>query len=206
MLRVEHLTKKYGKQVVLDDYILHIEQGSIACLVGENGAGKTTLIKCCCGGLHFQSGQIWLDGVSVKQDMIEYKRKLAYIPDNPELYEYMTGIEYLNYVCDVYKISEKVRRAEFDRYCEMLNIQDYVERRIATYSHGTKQKLMLLSSFMHTPLMIFMDEPLVGLDEKTVFQLKMVMREYCDRGGTILCSTHLYDKVIDVCDRKVTFP
>ena len=119
MLRVEHLTKKYGKQVVLDDYSLHIEQGSIACLVGENGAGKTTLIKCCCGGLHFQSGQIWLDGVSVKQDMIEYKRKLAYIPDNPELYEYMTGIEYLNYVCDVYKISEKVRRAEFDRYCEM---------------------------------------------------------------------------------------
>ncbi|MBO6141963.1 MAG: ABC transporter ATP-binding protein [Lachnospira sp.] len=205
MLYIEHLTKSYGDTVVLDDYSLHVERGALCCIVGENGIGKTTLIKCCCGLSYFQKGQIRIDGISIKDDLTAYKKKLAYIPDNPDIYEYMTGYEYLNFVCDIYRVSDKDRKREFDKYCDKLNIQKYLPKKIQTYSHGTRQKLVILSSLMHKPSMIFMDEPLVGLDEETVFRLKTMMKDYCSHGGSILCSTHLYDKVSDVCDRKVTF-
>lgn len=175
----------------------------MCCITGPNGIGKTTLIRCCCGVNDFNEGDICIGGLSIKDNHIGYKKRLAYIPEEPDIYGYMTGIDFLNYIADVYKITSNDRQYEYEKYCGRLSIEKYLKKMISTYSHGTRQKLMILAALLHKPQIIFMDEPLVGLDEETVHELKMILREYCDCGGTILCSTHLYDKFVDICDRKV---
>ena len=189
MLRIEHLTKKYGDKKAVDDLSLHIQKGEIYGFIGHNGAGKTTTIKSCCGILNFDEGEIYVDGVSVKEKPLECKRKIAYIPDNPDLYEFMTGIKYLNFIADIFGISQSDRQARISKYAEMFEIKNALAQTIDGYSHGMKQKLAIVSALIHNPKLIIMDEPFVGLDPKSSHLLKTLMREMCDNGGAIFFST-----------------
>ena len=191
MLRIEHLTKKYGDKKAVDDLSLHIQKGEIYGFIGHNGAGKTTTIKSCCGILNFDEGEIYVDGVSVKEKPLECKRKIAYIPDNPDLYEFMTGIKYLNFIADIFRISQSDRQARISKYAEMID----------GYSHGMKQKLAIVSALIHNPKLIIMDEPFVGLDPKSSHLLKTLMREMCDNGGAIFFSTHVLEVAEKLCDK-----
>lgn len=201
MLKIEHLTKLYGEKKAVDDLSLHIEKGEIYGFIGHNGAGKTTTIKSCCGILQFDSGEIYVDGVSVKADPLACKRSIAYIPDNPDLYEFMSGIKYLNFVADIFGVSQEDRQERIRRYSGSFELTDDLAQPISSYSHGMKQKLAVISALIHEPKLVIMDEPFVGLDPKAAHTLKLLMRDICDRGGAIFFSTHVLEVAEKLCDK-----
>lgn len=201
MLKIEHLTKTYGDKKAVDDLSLHIKPGEIYGFIGHNGAGKTTTLKACCGILNFDAGEIWVDGESVKKDPIACKSKMAYIPDNPDLYEFLTGIQYLNFVADVYGVSAADRKERIERYARELGLYDDLATKVGAYSHGMKQKLAVISALIHAPKLLIMDEPFVGLDPKAAHTLKTIMRELCDNGGAIFFSTHVLEVAEKLCDK-----
>lgn len=201
MLKIEKLTKKYGEKRAVDDLSLHISKGEIYGFIGHNGAGKTTTIKSCCGILGFDEGEIFIDGVSVKKEPLECKKMISYIPDNPDLYEYMTGIQYLNFVADIFGVTANDREELIYKYSDMFEITANLSQLISEYSHGMKQKLAVISALIHKPKLIIMDEPFVGLDPKAAFSLKEIMREICDNGGAIFFSTHVLEVAEKLCDK-----
>lgn len=201
MLRIENLTKTYGDKKAVDNLSLHIQSGEIYGFIGHNGAGKTTTLKSCCGILQFDQGDIYIDGASIKDKPIECKRKLAYIPDNPDLYEFLSGIKYLNFIADVYGISKQDREGRIKRYADMLELTSDLAQPISAYSHGMKQKLAIISALIHNPKLMIMDEPFVGLDPKASHLLKQLMRDICDRGGAIFFSTHVLEVAEKLCDK-----
>ena len=201
MLKIEHLTKVYGDKKAVDDLSLHIRPGEIYGFIGHNGAGKTTTIKACCGILRQDSGQVYVDGVSMEQDPIACKAKLAYIPDNPDLYEFMTGIQFLNFVADIFGVSAEARKERIRRYADAFELTADLAQPVSAYSHGMKQKLAVISALIHDPKLIIMDEPFVGLDPKASHLLKETMREICDRGGAIFFSTHVLEVAEKLCDK-----
>lgn len=201
MLKIEHLTKIFGDRKAVDDLTLHIQPGEIFGFIGHNGAGKTTTLKSIAGLLQFDGGEISVDGVSVREDPIACKRKLAYIPDNPDLYEFMTGIQYLNFVADIFGVSASDRQERIRRYAGDFELTDDLAQPISAYSHGMKQKLALISALLHAPRLVLMDEPFVGLDPIASHTLKMRMREICNAGGAIFFSTHVLEVAEKLCDK-----
>ncbi|NLZ37532.1 MAG: ABC transporter ATP-binding protein [Clostridiales bacterium] len=201
MLKIEHLTKIYGEKKAVDDLSLHILPGEIYGFIGHNGAGKTTTLKAACGILQFDKGEIFINGLSIKQSPIEAKRELAYLPDNPDLYEYMTGIQFLKFVADIYGIGSEERTEKIEKYTKSFGINDDLAMPISSYSHGMKQKLAISAAWMHDPNLIMMDEPFVGLDPVASHTLKQMMRQVCDRGGAIFFSTHVLDVAEKLCDK-----
>ena len=200
MLVIRNLTKKYGEKFAVDDLCLEIGSGEIYAFIGHNGAGKTTTIKACMGILTPDSGEIYIDGIPVGTDPISAKRITAYIPDNPDLYEFLSGAAYLNFVADVYGVSKDVRAERVALYSEKLGLTSDLGEKISTYSHGMKQKLAIIAAWLHSPKLIIMDEPFVGLDPKASHTLKEMMREHCDNGGSIFFSTHVLDVAERICD------
>ena len=201
MLKITNLTKTYGDKKAVDNLSLHIQAGEIYGFIGHNGAGKTTTLKACCGILQFEEGEIFIDGVSIKENPVACKRGLAYIPDNPELYAFMSGTQYLNFVMDIFNISADARRARVERYANALGLTADLAQPISSYSHGMKQKLAVISAFIHEPKLVVMDEPFVGLDPKAAHTLKGIMRAHCDKGGAIFFSTHVLDVAEKLCDK-----
>ncbi len=201
MLKIEHLTKVYGDKKAVDDLSLHIEPKEIYGFIGHNGAGKTTTLKSVTGILDFDEGTITIDGINVKENPLEAKKRIAYIPDNPDLYEYMTGIQYLNFIADVFEIDSDTRSERINRYAEMLELKNDLGEQVSSYSHGMKQKLAIISALIHNPKLIIMDEPFVGLDPKAAFELKELMKQMCDEGASIFFSTHVLDVAEKLCDK-----
>ena len=201
MLRIEHYTKKYGDKVAVNDLSLHIQPGELYGFIGHNGAGKTTTIKACCGILDFDEGEIYINGTSIKDDPIACKRQIAYLPDNPDLYDYMSGIQYLSFVADIFGVSKADREERIHRYASMFELTGDLAQSINAYSHGMKQKLALISALIHDPKLLIMDEPFVGLDPKASRLFKDTMREICDRGGAIFFSTHVLEVAEKLCDK-----
>lgn len=201
MLRIEHLSKNYGQKRAVDDLSLHIAPGEIYGFIGHNGAGKTTTLRACCGILRFESGEIYVDGKSIRTDPIACKQVMAYIPDNPDLYEFLTGIRYLNFVADIYGVGKAEREARIRYWADLFALTGELAQPISAYSHGMKQKLALISALLHEPKLILMDEPFVGLDPTASHQLKSVMREHCARGGAIFFSTHVLEVAEKLCDK-----
>ena len=201
MLKIEHLTKIYGDKKAVDDLSLHIRPGEIYGFIGHNGAGKTTTIKACCGILQQEEGDIWIDGVSIREDPLGCKAKLAYIPDNPDLYEFMTGIQFLNFVADIFGVSAEDRRERIRKYADAFELTGDLAQPISAYSHGMKQKLAVISALIHQPRLVIMDEPFVGLDPKASHLLKGIMRDICDGGGAIFFSTHVLEVAEKLCDK-----
>ncbi|MBP9988372.1 MAG: ABC transporter ATP-binding protein [Ruminococcus sp.] len=201
MLKINNLTKIYDDKKAVDNLTLHIQAGEIYGFIGHNGAGKTTTLKSVAGILKFDSGEIFVADTSIKENPVECKRKIAYIPDNPDLYGFMTGIQYLNFVADIYEISASTRKELIHKYAEMFDIEKDLGETISAYSHGMKQKLAIISALIHKPQLIIMDEPFVGLDPKAAHLLKGVMREICDNGGAIFFSTHVLEVAEKLCDK-----
>ena len=201
MLNIEHLTKTYGEKKAVDDLNLRIRPGEIYGFIGHNGAGKTTTLKSVAGILQFDAGEIYIGGDSVREKPLECKRKIAYIPDNPDLYEYMTGIKYLNFIADIFGVDAALRRERIRRYADAFELTGDLAQPIAAYSHGMKQKLAIIAAWLHEPQLILMDEPFVGLDPKAAHLLKGMMREICDRGGAIFFSTHVLEVAEKLCDK-----
>lgn len=201
MLKIQNLTKTYGDKKAVDDLSLHISPGEIYGFIGHNGAGKTTTIKACCGILQFDKGEIFIDGISIKENPIACKSKLAYIPDNPDIYEFMTGIQFLNFVADIFGVGADERLERIHRYSEMLELTASLAQPVSSYSHGMKQKLAIISALIHEPKLIIMDEPFVGLDPKASHLLKELMREICLGGGAIFFSTHVLEVAEKLCDK-----
>ena len=201
MLKIQNLTKTYGDKKAVDDLSLHIAPGEIYGFIGHNGAGKTTTIKACCGILQFDTGEIFIDGVSVKENPISCKSKLAYIPDNPDIYEFMSGIQFLNFVADIFGVGSEERLERIHKYSEMLELTADLAQPVSAYSHGMKQKLSIISALIHEPKLIIMDDPFVGLDPKASHLLKILMREMCDKGGAIFFSTHVLEVAEKLCDK-----
>lgn len=201
MLKIEHLTKKYGEKKAVDDLSLHIEKGEIYGFIGHNGAGKTTTLKSVAGIQKFDSGEIYVNGISVRNDPLKCKRIMAYIPDNPDLYDYMTGIGYLNFVADIYGIEAEKRKLKIKEYGDMFEITSDLGSAVGSYSHGMKQKLALMSALIHEPSLVIMDEPFVGLDPKAAHLLKGIMKEICSHGGSIFFSTHVLEVAEKLCDK-----
>ncbi len=201
MLKIEHLTKSYGEKKAVDDLSLHINQGEIYGFIGHNGAGKTTTLKCIAGIQPFDQGDIFINGHSIKTDPTECKKSLAYIPDNPDLYDFMTGIQFLNFVADIFQVSVTDRKDRIKKYADVFSLTDDLNQSVASYSHGMKQKLAIISALIHNPVVIVMDEPFVGLDPKAAHSLKLIMREICDNGGAIFFSTHVLEVAEKLCDK-----
>ena len=201
MLRIDHLTKTYGEKKAVDDLSLHIAPGEIYGFIGHNGAGKTTTLKSIAGILQFDAGDIRIGGTSIREDPLACKRMMAYIPDNPDLYEFMTGIKYLNFIADIFGVSADDRQARIRDYAARFELTDDLAQPIAAYSHGMKQKLAIISAWLHQPRLILMDEPFVGLDPKAAHLLKGMMRELCDAGGAIFFSTHVLEVAEKLCDK-----
>lgn len=201
MLKIENLTKIYGEKKAVDSLNLHIQPGEIYGFIGHNGAGKTTTLKSVVGILQFDEGEIFINGNSIKTDAMQCKREIAYIPDNPDLYDYMTGNQYLNFVADIFRISVEERKAKIDKYAGIFELSNDLPQPISSYSHGMKQKLALISAWIHNPKLILMDEPFVGLDPKASHLLKQMMREVCDEGGAIFFSTHVLEVAEKLCDK-----
>lgn len=201
MLKIEHLTKIYGDKKAVDDLSLHIRPGEIYGFIGHNGAGKTTTLKACCGVLGYDGGEITVDGVSMKRDPLTCKSKIAYIPDNPDLYDFMTGIQYLNFVADIFGVTEKERQEKIRFLADSFELTADLAETISAYSHGMKQKLAIISALLHSPKLIIMDEPFVGLDPKASHLLKQLMRQMCDNGGAIFFSTHVLEVAEKLCDK-----
>lgn len=201
MLRIENLTKSYNDKKAVDGLSLHIQAGELYGFIGHNGAGKTTTLKACCGILGFEEGEIFVDGESVKKNPLACKKKIAYIPDNPELYGFMKGIQYLHFVGDIYEVPTDVRQARIRKYADAFELTEALAQPVSTYSHGMKQKLAVISALLHEPKLVLMDEPFVGLDPKAAHTLKELMREICDRGGAIFFSTHVLEVAEKLCDK-----
>ena len=201
MLQIEHLTKTYGEKKAVDDLSLHILPGEIYGFIGHNGAGKTTTLKSVAGILRFDAGEIRIGGTSIRTDPLACKRKLAYIPDNPDLYDYMTGIQYLNFIANIFGVSAADRQVRIRELAERFELTNDLAQPIAAYSHGMKQKLAIISAWLHVPQLVVMDEPFVGLDPKAAHLLKGMMRELCDRGGAIFFSTHVLEVAEKLCDK-----
>ncbi len=201
MLKIEHLTKIYGDKKAVDDLSLNIRPGEIYGFIGHNGAGKTTTLKSIAGILQFDSGDICVNGTSVRKDPLTCKKQLAYIPDNPDLYEYMTGEKYLNFIADIFGVTASERQERIHKYAEIFELTKDLAQPVASYSHGMKQKLAIISAWIHAPKLIIMDEPFVGLDPKAAHLLKGMMREMCDNGGAIFFSTHVLEVAEKLCDK-----
>lgn len=201
MLKIENLTKIYGSKAAVNHLNLHILPGEICGFIGHNGAGKTTTLKSCCGLLHFDEGRILIDGHSIQEEPILCKQIMAYLPDNPDLYEFMTGIQYLNFVADIYKVSKEDREAGIREYGEMLGMVGDLALPISADSHGMKQKIALIAALIHKPRLMLMDEPFVGLDPMASHQLKTVMKQMCREGSSILFSTHVLEVAEKLCDK-----
>ena len=201
MLRIENLSKSYGEKKAVDNVSLHIKAGEIYGFIGHNGAGKTTTLKACCGILGFEEGEIYVDGVSVREHPFECKKKIAYLPDNPDLYGFMTGIQYLQFIGDVFEVPAKTRKERIAKYAELFNLTADLGELISAYSHGMKQKLALISALLHSPKLMIMDEPFVGLDPKAAHQVKALMREMCKDGCAIFFSTHVLEVAEKLCDK-----
>ena len=201
MLKIDHFTKTYGEKKAVDDLTLHIQRGEIYGFIGHNGAGKTTTLKSVAGIMQFDSGEILIDGISIQKDPIACKKKMAYIPDNPDLYEFMTGMQYLNFVGDVFGIPAELRKQRIQALADTFELTGDLNQPISAYSHGMKQKLAIISAWIHEPQLILMDEPFVGLDPKAAHILKGMMRDVCNRGGAIFFSTHVLEVAEKLCDK-----
>ena len=201
MLRIEHLTKNFGDTCAVKDLSLHIRPGEIYGFIGHNGAGKTTTLRCVTGLLRFDGGEILVDGIPVKKDPLECKRRFAYLPDNPDIYDFMKGIEYLNFIGDIFAVPAEARRERIRKYGDAFGLTDDLAQPVSAYSHGMKQKLALISALIHEPKLLIMDEPFVGLDPVAAHQLKQYMRGICDAGGAIFFSTHVLDVAEKLCDK-----
>ncbi len=201
MLKIEHLTKHYGEKKAVDDLSLTIEAGEIYGFIGHNGAGKTTTLKSVVGILPFEEGCIEIDGVSITEDPLHCKKGMAYIPDNPDLYDFMTGIQYLNFIADIFGVGAEERQERIRRYADLFELTADLAQPVSAYSHGMKQKLAIISAWIHEPKLIIMDEPFVGLDPKASHLLKEMMRELCGRGGAIFFSTHVLEVAEKLCDK-----
>jgi len=201
MLNIEHLTKTYGEKKAVDDLSLHIRAGEIFGFIGHNGAGKSTTLKSAVGILKYDAGTITIGGKNIRDEPLACKRELAYIPDNPDLYDFMSGIKYLNFIADVFAIPAKERQEKIRRCADLFELTGDLAKPISAYSHGMKQKLAVISAWIHSPKLIVMDEPFVGLDPKASHLLKEMMREHCDRGGAIFFSTHVLEVAEKLCDK-----
>ena len=201
MLKINNLTKTYGDKKAVDNLSLNILPGEIYGFIGHNGAGKTTTIKSVAGILQFDSGEIFINGTSLKENPVECKKQIAYIPDNPDLYEFMSGIKYLNFIADIFGISAKERNEKIEKLAELFEIKKDLNNPISAYSHGMKQKLAIISALIHNPKLIIMDEPFVGLDPKASHILKGLMRDICNSGGAIFFSTHVLEVAEKLCDK-----
>ena len=201
MLLIRHLTKRYGEKKAVDDLDLHIAPGEIYGFIGHNGAGKTTTLKSVAGILQFDEGEITIDGHSIREEPLACKRLFAYIPDNPDLYEFMTGWQYLDFIADIFGVDAPTRVQRVEQYAALFELTDDLAQPIATYSHGMKQKLAIISAWLHEPKLILMDEPFVGLDPKASHLLKGMMRQVCDAGGAIFFSTHVLEVAEKLCDK-----
>ena len=201
MLKIEHLTKAFGDKLAVDDLTLHIAPGEIYGFIGHNGAGKTTTLRSVAGIQQFDKGEILIAGHSVRTEPLECKRVLAYIPDNPDLYDFMSGIKYLNFIADVFGVGADERAERIRRWAGEFELTDDLAQPIAAYSHGMKQKLAIISAWLHEPKLILMDEPFVGLDPNAAHILKGMMREHCDAGGAIFFSTHVLEVAEKLCDK-----
>ena len=202
MLEIYNLTKSYGDKKAVQDLSFSVHAGELCAFIGHNGAGKTTTLKCIAGILGFDAGHILVDGVSVEENPIEVKRRIAYIPDNPDLYDFMTGMQYLNFIADVFAVPNATRVERIGKYAAALSLtEEEIGTSISSYSHGMKQKLALISAFLHDPKLILLDEPFVGLDPKASHVLKEIMKEFCAGGGAILFSTHILEVAEKLCDK-----
>lgn len=201
MLKIEHLTKIYGEKKAVDDISLHIRAGEIYGFIGHNGAGKTTTIKSCCGILQFEEGEIYVDGISIREDPIGCKKKIAYLPDNPDLYEFLNGIQYLNFVADVFGVTKEERESRIREYAERFGLTADLAQPISAYSHGMKQKLAIISALIHKPRLLVLDEPFVGLDPSASVVLKQNMHALCEEGSAIFFSTHVLDVAEKLCNK-----
>ena len=201
MLKIENLTKRYGEKIAVNNLSLHIAPGEIYGFIGHNGAGKTSTLKCIVGIQDFDEGEIYINSKSIKNQPIECKKLFAYIPDNPDIYDFMTGIQYLNFVADIFEVSQQERSELIKKYADMFEISGSLNDAINSYSHGMKQKLVIISALIHSPKLIIMDEPFVGLDPKASHILKGIMRQICDDGGAIFFSTHVLEVAEKLCDR-----
>ena len=201
MLLIDRYTKLYGKKVAVDNLSLHIKPGEIYGFIGHNGAGKTTTLKACAGILNFEYGNILIDGISIKEKPMECKKKIAYIPDNPDLYGFLTGAAYLNFIADIYKVPLEIRNKRIEDFADKYGIIDDLGMPINSYSHGMRQKIAIISALIHEPKLILMDEPFVGLDPKASHTIKNQMREICDNGGAIFFSTHVLEVAEKLCDK-----
>ncbi|MBR6537836.1 MAG: ABC transporter ATP-binding protein [Lachnospiraceae bacterium] len=201
MLKIEGFTKRYGEKVAVNNLNLHIAPGEIYGFIGHNGAGKTTTLKACCGLLKATEGTILINGKSIAEKPIACKKEMAYIPDNPDLYDFLTGYDYLNFVADVYAVPKKERNERIDTYGEMLGITEALALPISEYSHGMKQKVAIISALVHAPKLILMDEPFVGLDPSASHQLKQLMKKHCEEGGAIFFSTHVLEVAEKLCHK-----
>ena len=201
MLDIKNLTKTYGDKKAVDNLTLHIAPGEICGFIGHNGAGKTTTLKSVAGILQFDEGEITIGGRSVKTEPLECKRQIAYIPDNPDIYEFMTGIQYLNFIADIFGINEMKRKERIEKYAQLFELTDDLTAAVASYSHGMKQKLAIISAWIHNPKLIIMDEPFVGLDPKAAHLLKEMMKEACSEGSAIFFSTHVLEVAEKLCDK-----
>ena len=201
MLKIQNFTKMYDDKAAVDNLSLEVGAGDIYAFIGHNGAGKTTTIKACCGILQFEQGEIFINGMSVKENPLGCKKQIAYIPDNPELYEYLSGIKYLNFVADIYGVGKNERNERIAKYADAFGLTEDLAQPVSTYSHGMKQKLAIISAWLHDPKLIIMDEPFVGLDPVAAHTLKTMMHEHCDNGGAIFFSTHVLEVAEKLCDK-----
>lgn len=201
MIEIKNVTKKYGNKKAVDNVSFDVNDGDIFAFIGHNGAGKTTLIKAICGILDFDEGKILINGKSIKDDPIDCKKIMAYISDDPELYEDMKAISFINFVCDMYDVSVEARQRNIERYAKMFGMENELNNTIRSFSHGMKQKIVLIAALAHEPKILVMDEPFVGLDPKAIYDMKEVMRELAKNSGTIFFSTHILDVAEKLCDR-----
>ncbi len=201
MLQIEHFTKEYGNKIAVNDLSLEIRSGEIFGFIGHNGAGKTTTIKAVAGILPFQKGEIRVDGISVRENPLECKKRMAYIPDNPDLYEFLSGIQYLNFIADIFQVPKREREERIGKYGDLFGLTGDLGSTVSTYSHGMKQKLTLIGALIHEPKLLLMDEPFVGLDPKAAHDLKMIMADICQKGGAIFFSTHVLEVAEKLCHK-----
>ena len=201
MLQIEHFTKEYGNKIAVNDLSLEIRSGEIFGFIGHNGAGKTTTIKAVAGILPFQKGEIRVDGISVRENPLECKKRMAYIPDNPDLYEFLSGIQYLNFIADIFQVPRREREERIGKYGDLFGLTGDLGSTVSTYSHGMKQKLALIGALIHEPKLLLMDEPFVGLDPKAAHDLKMIMADICQKGGAIFFSTHVLEVAEKLCHK-----
>ena len=201
MIEIKNVTKKYGDNVALNNVSFKVDDGCVFAFIGHNGAGKTTLIKAITGIHDFDEGDILINGKSIKKDAIECKKEMAFVPDNPELYENMKAIDFINFICDMYEVDYVTRKNNIDKYAKMFEMEDHLNETIDSFSHGMKQKIALISALSHNPQILIMDEPFVGLDPKAVFDIKQVMNEMVKEGKTIFFSTHILDVAEKLCSK-----